>query len=507
MSESHPNRKHSKSPHQQQEQQRGRQTDEGHGKQSERRRRSQSPDHHRTNKTQGTSQGQKKSHIIKSFSTDLNKLKAQIMKARLKRSPDLAELERQLAEATGMGDDDMEIQKQQQQKMATNNSAPHARDGKNSTVVILPTIDSRGRRMVGGGNGSKDSESAQGKAEEEDGNGPSIMQMARYERETVGEVGKTDMDLAKQIARDTGFTNDLDYIDDNIARLSRQRGEKTSEQKRNEAIRDYRATESAISICDLCFKQTNETTPTAAGVVLRAPDYPVVALGNRVYLGLPNREPMCDGHCILAPIEHVPGSSLKCDDDTWVEITNFMKSLMQIFAALDQTVVFLETVMSTSPAKARHCVIECIPMPADKAVDAPAYFRESILAESDEWSQNRKIIDTSVKKPSGAAAADSSSGVMVQRGGFRNTMTAQVPYFHVWFDYHGGLGHVIENPDTFPPWFGREVVAGIMDLPPTVYRKPRKLKESRNQRLDRADEWKKQFGWHRFDWTRLIDQE
>ncbi|KAJ2609006.1 Pre-mRNA-splicing factor cwf19 [Coemansia sp. RSA 1285] len=515
MNESNPNRKHTRSPHQQQQEQqereqRERRTDERHGKQSERRRRSQSPDHHRcTSKTQGTSQGQKKSHIIKSFSTDLNKLKAQIMKARLKRSPDLAELERQLAEATGAGGDDTEIQKQKQQQkknMAINNSASHAGSDKNSTVVMLPTIDSRGRRMASGG---KDSGSTRGKTKEEDGDEPSIMQMARYERETAGDVGKADMDLAKQIARDTGFANDLDYIDDNIARLSRQRGEKTSEQKRNEAIRDYRATESAISICDLCFKQTNETTAaTAEGVVLRAPDYPVVALGNRVYLGLPNREPMCDGHCILAPIEHVSGSSLKCDDDTWVEITNFMKSLMQMFAALGQTVVFLETVMSTSPAKARHCVIECIPMPADKAVDAPAYFRESILAESDEWSQNRKIIDTSVKKASSAAAAvDSSSGAMIQRGGFRNTMTAQVPYFHVWFDYRGGLGHVIETPDTFPPWFGREVVAGIMDLPPTVYRKPRKLKESRDQRLDRADEWKKQFGWHRFDWTKLIDQE
>ncbi|KAJ2325044.1 Pre-mRNA-splicing factor cwf19, partial [Coemansia sp. RSA 2673] len=62
------------------------------------------------------------------------------------------------------------------------------------------------------------------------------------------------------------------------------------------------------------------------------------------------------------------------------------------------------------------------------------------------------------------------------------------------------------NPDRFPPWFGREVVAGILDLPPTVYRKPRKLKESHNQRCDRAEEWKKQFGWDQFDWTKMLTE-
>ncbi|KAJ1934927.1 Pre-mRNA-splicing factor cwf19, partial [Linderina macrospora] len=93
----------------------------------------------------------------------------------------------------------------------------------------------------------------------------------------------------------------------------------------------------------------------------------------------------------------------------------------------------------------------------------------------------------------------------IRRGGFRNTMSAKMPYFHVWFDPKGGLGHVIENAEAFPPWFGREVIAGILDLPPSVYRKPRRLRESRDQRLQRAEEWKQQFGWDKHDWTKMLE--
>ncbi|KAJ2559787.1 Pre-mRNA-splicing factor cwf19 [Coemansia sp. RSA 1933] len=407
------------------------------------------------------------------------------MKARLRRSPELAKLEQQLAEL-----------KNRQNKVEPDRATKES-------VVVLPAVDSRGRRTVMDSSGNS--------KESRESDDPSIGQMARHERMTAGD-DQTDRDLARQIARDAGFTNDLDYIDDNVTRLSQQRQrQKTDQQKRQDAIRDYKTTESAISICDLCFKQTETTDGSSA--VLMPPDYPVVALGNRVYLGLPNREPMSDGHCVIAPVEHIPGSSLRCDDDAWTEISNFMKSLMQLFAARRQGVVFLETVLSTAPSKAQHCMVECIPMPMDVARDAPACFKESILAASDEWSQNRKLIDTSIKDRAQAPVGDdvkdqdgnhASARAAIRRGGFRNTMTAQLPYFHVWFDHRGGLGHVIEDTDAFPPWFGREVVAGMLDLPPSVYRRPRKLKESRDQRIDRAEQWKTQFGWSDFDWTAML---
>ncbi|KAJ1718818.1 Pre-mRNA-splicing factor cwf19 [Coemansia biformis] len=333
--------------------------------------------------------------------------------------------------------------------------------------------------------------------------------MARIERTTEGD-NTMDRALASHIARDAAFTNDLDYIDDNLERLSRGSTAKTSEQQKQAAIRDYKTMEAVLGGCDVCFKQTEQVDGSG---LLRPPEYPMVALGNRVCLMLPNREPMSDGHCIIAPIEHIAGSSLRCDDDAWDEITNFMKFLLHMFAAQGKGAVFIETVMSTQPSRAHHCAIECIPLPLDMASDAPAYFKEGLLASGDEWSQHRKVIDTMLKD---RAVAPDNDNVRdqdqnhqlarnaIRRGGFRNTMTAKMPYFHVWFTPHGGMGHVIENPDRFPPWFGREIVGGMLDLPPTVYRKPRRLKETHDQRCDRAAEWKQQFGWSKFDWTAAL---
>jgi hypothetical protein len=34
-------------------------------------------------------------------------------------------------------------------------------------------------------------------------------------------------------------------------------------------------------------------------------------------------------------------------------------------------------------------------------------------------------------------------------------MTPRLPYFHVWFTLDGGYGHVIENKEHFPSYFGR----------------------------------------------------
>ncbi|KAJ2635635.1 Pre-mRNA-splicing factor cwf19, partial [Coemansia sp. RSA 1694] len=442
-----------------------------------------------------------KAESVQSFSVDLNKLRAKVMKARLTKSSELPELERQLAAAIDGG-------KPAPTGSSSATSHKPKPDGRKSAsesggVVILPRVDSHGRLLKLGtpAESKHTSSTAQTKKErarngEREAESISIAQMARMERETEGD-NAMDRSLAAQIMKDAKFTNDLEYIDDNSERLSKQRQVQSSEQLKQAAVRDYRVMESVLGHCDRCFKQSEQADGSS---ILTPPEYPTVALGNRVYLALPNREPMCDGHCVIAPIEHVPGSSLKCDDDAWDEIGNFMKCLMHMFAAKGQGVVFLETVMSTTPSKAQHCTIECIPMPMAKSGDAPAYFKEGLLAADDEWSQHRKIIDTTVKTQAAVPANDNvrdqdanhaQKRDAIRRGGFRNTMSAKLPYFHVWFNPHGGMGHVIENADRFQPWFGREVVAGILDLPPTVYRKPRKLKESHNQRCDRAEEWKK----------------
>lgn len=107
-----------------------------------------------------------------------------------------------------------------------------------------------------------------------------------------------------------------------------------------------------------------------------------------------------------------------------------MKCLMRMFAAENKGVLFYETILSFR--QQRHTVIECVPLPAEAFADAPAYFRESIIASESEWSQHKKLIDFSTRQ-----------------GGFRNMLVSKLPYFMVMWDYKGekGYGHVIEGID------------------------------------------------------------
>ncbi|KAJ2757898.1 Pre-mRNA-splicing factor cwf19, partial [Coemansia nantahalensis] len=231
--------------------------------------------------------GRGRPRAVVSYGADLNKLRAKVLKARLTKSPDLADLERQLEAA--MASD---------AAPPSHSKRPETGRSGADNVVVLPRVDSHGRLRP----------AAEARAESED---MSIREMARIERETEGD-NAMDRALAARIAKDAAFANDLDYIDENSEQLARGSTHKTSEQQRQAAIRDYRSMEAALSGCDMCFKQTEQAD--GAGV-LRPPEYPMVALGNRVCLMLPRREPMNDGHCLIAPIEHIAGGSLRCDDD------------------------------------------------------------------------------------------------------------------------------------------------------------------------------------------------
>jgi hypothetical protein len=81
-------------------------------------------------------------------------------------------------------------------------------------------------------------------------------------------------------------------------------------------------------------------------------------------------------------------------------------------------------------------------------------------------------------------------------------MVKNLPFFHVWFDPNGGYGHIIEDSASWEEWFGKEVLAGMLDLPPDVWRRPKWA--------DRRDEKRRlesfRAGWEEFDWTKALDE-
>ncbi|GES85345.1 CwfJ C-terminus 1-domain-containing protein-like protein [Rhizophagus clarus] len=391
--------------------------------------------------------------------TKLNKLQAKVLRARLMNMPNADELEKQY-----------------------NKAKKRAESGSESNFQVLPTFDSRGRLYDLQGQKSEspqhagpsrrkkekiDTHDASGERIRyfEDDDNLSLTDLVR--REKMGTRDTMDSHMASRIMKDTMFQDDLEYMDekaDNIARIK----SKTFEQKKEFAIRDFKKSKKALDTCIYCLKDDSR------------PQVAMVSLGYRAYLALPNVVEMSKGHCLIVPVQHVT-STLECDDDVWDEIRNFMKCLIQMFADEDQGVVFMETVINMMWNN--HTVIECIPIPWDLAQDAPAYFKEGILESSGEWSQNKKLIDTS-------------------KTSFRRSMVKELPYFHVWFGLDKGYGHVIEKEKSFPSWFGKEILAGICDLPPNVWRKPKRL-DSRDNPI-RVREFKKK--WDKWDWTKMLHE-
>ena len=79
----------------------------------------------------------------------------------------------------------------------------------------------------------------------------------------------------------------------------------------------------------------------------------------------------------------------------------------------------------------------------------------------------------------------------------------QMPYFLVWFELDGGIGHVVEEPDRWPrgDLFAREIVGGMLGLEPDVIKKQGRWQRGHDPRVEA---YRKK--WRKFDWTRVLTE-
>ncbi|KAH8925726.1 hypothetical protein BT69DRAFT_1216194 [Atractiella rhizophila] len=381
-------------------------------------------------------------------------------------------------------------------------------------VRVLPTLDGRGRLYdVGTGQGGEDGEGAEDKRARKkrrgkkkrdmktgevlrynkDDDSMTLEELVRQERFGGGAATQKNLDseLASRITKDGKFEDDLDYMDDNADRLARKKM-KTDAMKRRFAVQDFARTKKALENCSFCYGDDGVTLPKAG----------MVALGTRAYLAVTEFEELTEGHCIIVPLQHHL-NMLEADDETWEEVKNFMKTLMQMFASQDKGVIFFETVISFK--QQRHTFVECIPVPWSLYDDSPAYFKEAIVTSEEEWSQHKKLID-------------------FEKRGWRRSMVATLPYFAVWWDYKAnkGYGHVIEGVDgpegggdgyedneqrsggaEFPRYFATEIIGNMLELEPRRWRKPRRIDRSRNP--ERVKAFQKMYD--SFNWTKMLKEE
>ncbi|KAL8681160.1 MAG: hypothetical protein Q9186_002692 [Xanthomendoza sp. 1 TL-2023] len=386
--------------------------------------------------------------------TALNRLKAQMMKAKLKGLAEASRLEsdynQALASFTRATDTSTVILGAMASRMTTG--------GRNGEVKAVETKRGRERALV------------------EENENMSIEDMVKQERRTRNQLGGDGQRFAERIAKDTKFDNDLDYMDENAAKLAK-RVQKSEINLRNTAISDFQRMNRILDNCPLCHHEDTNTPPVA----------PVVSLATRVYLSLPTEPEISDGGSCIIPVQH-RGNLLECDDDEWEEIRNFMKSLTRMYHDQGRDVIFYEN--AATPHRKRHAGMEVVPLPYSLGETAPAFFKEAILTADEEWTQHKKLLDTLAKAKQGLGKL-----------AFRRTLAKEMPYFHVWFEMDGGLGHVVEDANRWPKGdlFAREIIGGMLDKGPEVIKRQGKWVRGGDHRVEG---FRKQ--WRKFDWTRVL---
>lgn len=113
------------------------------------------------------------------------------------------------------------------------------------------------------------------------------------------------------------------------------------------------------------------------------------------------------------------------------------------------------------------------------------------MASDEEWSQHKKIIDTLSR------ARKDGWG----KSAFRRSLVKEMPYFHVWFEIDGGMGHIVEDENRWPKGdlFAREILGGMLDAEPNVIRRQGRWQRGKDRR---EDGFRKK--WDQFDWTKIL---
>ncbi|KAL3420825.1 hypothetical protein PVAG01_07270 [Phlyctema vagabunda] len=385
--------------------------------------------------------------------TALNRLKAQLMKAKLKGSADVARLEAEYEKAAA-------------------GYIPAAQ----SEVVVLGKMDNR---MLAGTRGevkSIDNKRGRERGLVEENEDMSIEDMVREERRTKGQAGGEGMRAAERIAKDGKFDTDLDYMDDNANKLAK-RVQKSEINLKNTAVSEFQKMNRILDNCQLCHHEDKNEPPIA----------PLVSLATRVFLTLPTEPELSEGGAVIVPIQHRT-NLLECDDDEWEEIRNFMKSLTRMYHDQGRDVVFYEN--AAAPHRKMHAAMQVVPLPYSLGETAPAFFREAILSSDEEWTQHKKLIDTAARAREGLG-----------KSAFRRTIAKEMPYFHAWFSIDGGLGHIVEDANRWPKGdlFAREIIGGMLDVEPDVIKRQGRWSRGGDKRLEGF-----RTRWRKFDWTRVL---
>nr|XP_007154656.1 hypothetical protein PHAVU_003G136700g [Phaseolus vulgaris]ESW26650.1 hypothetical protein PHAVU_003G136700g [Phaseolus vulgaris] len=166
----------------------------------------------------------------------------------------------------------------------------------------------------------------------------------------------------------------------------------------------------------------------------------IVSIGEIYYLALA-KGPLVEDHALILPVEHMP-STLSMSSESEIELSRFQSSLKSYCRSQEKEVIFFEW----ASIRGTHANLQAIPIPSSKAVMVENVFNlaaqklgfEFVAKTFDSISDGRKFLKTQIH-------------------GGSSLFYAQVP---------GGtiLLHHVEENEKFPAQFGREVMAGLLNM-------------------------------------------
>ena len=416
-------------------------------------------------------------------STQLNSLAAKIMKAEMFGDASKVErLKNELKQLQELKSKQDLIQSKDKDRVTHETQRGRGeREERGEEVVLLTKTDRRGnvrpltRPSRSGYDGPVSTHTGKGKRTKyfKDDDNHSLKSLLEAER--LSSSDDTQAAILKMASKFVPSSSDRgdETVDDVLetAALHGKRKKQLKEEEREmrRTINENKRMMDKLDSCRLCFDSS------------QFEKHLLIAVGINVYLSVPSVQSLTEGHCLLVPMEHTQ-SSLLTDENVWSEFNLFRKGLTRMFADKDMDVVFMETY--TSSKSHSHMYLECIPMPKEVGELAPMYYKKALQESDQEWSDNKKVIDTS-------------------RKGVRGSLPVGLPYFYVEFGTDGGYGHIIEDSSRFPHYFGKEVVGGMLDVEPRLWLKPHKESfERQKEKVLRFCEW-----WSPYDWTQKLREE
>ena len=165
-----------------------------------------------------------------------------------------------------------------------------------------------------------------------------------------------------------------------------------------------------------------------------------------------------------------------------------MKCLMQMYGSKGLSVIFYED--ASHPSLHRHPALIAIPISPSQFDQAPAYFTQALNLAESEWATHRPIIHTSTPE--------------LGKWGFRKRIPKEAPYFHVWFNLEGGMGHLIEDEERWgngEMWVRGVVGGGLLEIERSIWGRMGRW----TGHDGRVEGFKRK--WDKFDWTKALKVE